>query len=72
MRVISGRVRKSVSTGGSVDRVVTRYGNIQGIHLVFPRTCSALALPRHYIRRCRFSSIDLESRVSESIRSIIE
>lgn len=38
----SARVRKSLSTRGSVDRVVTRYGNIQRIHLVRrERTCSA-------------------------------
>lgn len=38
----SARVRKSLSTGGSVDRVVTRYGNIQHIHLVCRERAPAL------------------------------
>jgi len=44
---LSGRVRKSLSTGGGVDRVVTRYANIQHIHLVSPsqRTCPWPLLP---------------------------
>lgn len=58
VRVISGRVAECVSQcqpGGSVDRVVTRYGDIQRIHLVFRAPARSRPSPRDRIHRSRFS-----------------
>lgn len=73
----STRVRKSLSTRGSVDRVVTRYGNIQHIHLVSreQRTpallrdalCSALCSPSS-----PFSPIESPSRIISKKRLKID
>lgn len=66
VRVISGRVAECVSQcqpGGSVDRVVTRYGDIQRIHLVFRAPAPRLALvPRRAIASIVRGSRSTEAR----------
>lgn len=61
---LSARVRKSLSTRGGVDRVVTRYANIQHIHLVCrEHTWPSLPLSSHLPKRTSYPNVRVHNRL---------